>query len=108
MPADHTGKAPEGHFPARYWKMLDAGRVGAEAAAGAAGGLGLKWSTRARSRARASVLALLLVLPPSNAWATDPPEFILQWGSNGSGDGQFAGAHGIEVDAGGNVYAVDT
>ncbi len=30
MPADHTGKAPEGHFPARYWKMLDDGRVECE------------------------------------------------------------------------------
>ncbi len=30
MPADHTGNAPEGHFPARYWKMLDDGRVECE------------------------------------------------------------------------------
>ncbi len=30
MPADHTAKAPEGHFPARYWKLLDDGRVECE------------------------------------------------------------------------------
>ncbi len=36
------------------------------------------------------------------------PKFILQWGSNGTANGQFSGPHGIEVDADGNVYVVDT
>ncbi len=31
-----------------------------------------------------------------------------EWGSFGAGNGQFAGAHGIEVDANGNVYVADT
>jgi len=34
--------------------------------------------------------------------------FITKWGSLGSGDGQFDGAHGIAVDANGNVYVADT
>ena len=29
----------------------------------------------------------------------DAQEFVLEWGSSGTGDGQFGGAHGIEVDA---------
>ena len=39
------------------------------------------------------LIPLLLVLP-GKAWAGgEPPEFILQWGSNGTGNGQFAGPH---------------
>ena len=38
----------------------------------------------------------------------DPPEFVLEWGSNGNGVGQFGGSHGVEVDADGNVYIADT
>ena len=29
-----------------------------------------------------------------------PPDFILQWGSIGIGEGEFSGPHGIEVDTG--------
>lgn len=32
----------------------------------------------------------------------------VQWGSSGSADGQFNGAKGLDVDAEGNVYVVDT
>ena len=57
-------------------------------------------------------LALCCVLVPSNTLAggdpPDPPQFMFQWGSNGAGEGQFSGPHGIEVDAQGNVYVVDT
>ncbi len=54
-------------------------------------------------------LTLFLTLLPAPALAgSDPPDFILQWGSPGSGDGQFRGMHGIEVDAEGNVYVADT
>ena len=54
-------------------------------------------------------IALCCVLVPSNAMAgNDPPQFMFQWGSNGAGEGQFSGPHGIEVDAEGNVYVVDT
>ncbi len=58
---------------------------------------------------RTRILTLFLALLPVPAWAgSDPPDFILQWGSSGSGDGQFRGMHGIEVDAEGNVYVADT
>ncbi len=58
---------------------------------------------------QARIFALFLAFLPSQAWAEgDPPVFILQWGSNGAGDGQFSGPHGIEVDAEGNVYVADT
>ena len=39
--------------------------------------------------------------------APTPPEFVLGWGSSGSGDGQFDGASGIAVDGSGNVYVTD-
>ena len=35
-------------------------------------------------------------------------EFVLEWGSSGTGDGQFAGSHGVEVDADGDVYVAVT
>ena len=55
------------------------------------------------------ILALSLAFLPSQAWAAgDPPDFILQWGSNGAADGQFSGPHGIEVHAEGNVCVADT
>ena len=55
------------------------------------------------------VFVFLIVFVVSDAWAVGaPPEFVREWGSLGSGDGQFAGAHGIEVDADGNVYVADT
>ncbi|HST29162.1 MAG TPA: NHL repeat-containing protein [Rudaea sp.] len=34
--------------------------------------------------------------------------FLLQWGSAGSGNGQFSGAYGICVDDAGNVYVADS
>ena len=55
------------------------------------------------------ILVLFLVFLASQTWAgSEPPDFILQWGSIGGGDGQFHGMHGIEIDAEGNVYVVDT
>jgi sugar lactone lactonase YvrE len=37
----------------------------------------------------------------------DPPEFILKWGSFGSGDGEFQDPSGIDLDSEGNVYIGD-
>lgn len=53
---------------------------------------------------------VFLLLPPGFAWAggNEPPEFILEWGSTGAGNGQFAGMHGVEVDPNGSVYVADT
>jgi DNA-binding beta-propeller fold protein YncE len=34
--------------------------------------------------------------------------FLTQWGSVGSGNGQFNGPFGVAVDAGGSVYVADT
>ncbi|GAF84493.1 unnamed protein product, partial [marine sediment metagenome] len=34
-------------------------------------------------------------------------EFVLKWGSEGSGDGQFDGISGVAVDSSGNVYVAD-
>jgi streptogramin lyase len=47
------------------------------------------------------VLASVLVMQP-------PPSFVLKWGTNGAGDGQFSGPHGVAVDTAGNVYVADT
>src|SRR5574341_565415 len=33
--------------------------------------------------------------------------YLGQWGSQGSGDGQFGGAYGVAVDLGGSVYVAD-
>jgi tripartite motif-containing protein 71 len=44
---------------------------------------------------------------PCVAWA-QPPTYITQWGSQGSGDGQFLYPVGIAVDASGNVYVADS
>jgi len=58
---------------------------------------------------RARILVLFLTFLASQTWAGgDPPEFVLEWGSFGSADGQFRGMHGVEIDVEGNVYVVDT
>lgn len=51
-----------------------------------------------------SVLTASSLLTPSAAASCN---FILKWGSVGSGSGQFITPRGIAVDAGGNVYVAD-
>ena len=34
--------------------------------------------------------------------------FLLKWGSQGTGDGQFQSPKGVAVDSSGNVYVADT
>src|SRR6266480_4027196 len=36
-----------------------------------------------------------------------PPVYLTQWGTQGSGDGQFQGPAGVAIDAAGNVYVAD-
>lgn len=47
------------------------------------------------------------ILGPIAAAPEDPPQFILGWGSVGSGPGAFNFPTGIDLDSGGNVYVGD-
>jgi DNA-binding beta-propeller fold protein YncE len=49
---------------------------------------------------------VLVALTPSSALA-QAPTYLAQWGSLGSGPGQFNQPHGIAVDASGFVYVAD-
>jgi DNA-binding beta-propeller fold protein YncE len=50
---------------------------------------------------------VILVLAPQASLA-QAPSFILQWGTQGTGPGQFSSApHGVAVDAQGIVYVID-
>jgi len=40
--------------------------------------------------------------------ADNPPAYIFQWGSPGSGNGQFSHPQGIAIDSSNNVYVADT
>ncbi|MGH2964695.1 MAG: hypothetical protein ACRDMH_04840 [Solirubrobacterales bacterium] len=50
-----------------------------------------------------AVLLLLAAAPSASASI----EFVRQWGTNGSGNGQFNGPLGIATDTSGNVYVAD-
>ena len=53
------------------------------------------------------VSGTLSVTPLPTVHACDACNFLLTWGSSGSGNGQFSHPDGIAVDASGNVYVVD-
>lgn len=55
-----------------------------------------------------SMVVATLVVPLGVALAEDPPSFVLKWGSNGTGPGQFRDPFGIAVDPTGNVYVCDS
>jgi len=56
----------------------------------------------------AAMLVLCLVgVRPEHADALSSVNYLFQWGSSGSGDGQFSSPYGVAVDASGNVYVVD-
>lgn len=45
---------------------------------------------------------------PGHAELNSPPEFILEWGSDGTGNGEFySGPYSIDTDSQGNVYVLD-
>ena len=59
---------------------------------------------------RIGLLALLLIFV-GGAFTTisaQPINFVLQWGTFGSGDGQFNNPEGVAVVGSGNVYVADT
>jgi len=59
---------------------------------------------------RVQVTSLLVTVCALAAFwpiAADAQSFILQWGSQGSGDGQFEFPVGVATDAAGNVYVAD-
>jgi DNA-binding beta-propeller fold protein YncE len=52
----------------------------------------------------AIVFAGVLLSAPASA---QPPVYITQWGTNGTGNGQFSWPYGVAVDGSGNVYVSD-
>ena len=54
----------------------------------------------------ASILCFILISTMTGTVGAQP-QFLLKWGSNGTGDGQFDGINGVATDAIGNVYITD-
>src|SRR3989304_4859767 len=54
-----------------------------------------------------SIMSLLLA-SLINVGVVSAQEFLLSFGTLGSGDGQFHDPSGVAVDSGGNIYVADT
>jgi len=53
-------------------------------------------------------LVVICTLLPAAAWSQLPPAYCTQWGSGGTGPGQFGYPYTVAVDASGNVYVAGT
>ena len=53
-----------------------------------------------------TLLLLSVAILPATAWA-QPPVHVGQWGTPGSGNGDFNKSFRVAVDAAGDVYVVD-
>ena len=58
-------------------------------------------------RGTTSLYAIALTFFTSAVALAQPHTFDLEWGSQGSGDGEFMGPFGVAVDASSNVYVAD-
>jgi len=70
-------------------------------------------SRKLAARPRAGCFLTLFLLAGLPALVTplradNPPTFLFQWGSQGSGNGQFGEPTGIAVDSNNNVYVEDS
>jgi len=63
-------------------------------------------SIRFAATALAALFVLSVVVPPAIATAAGA-YFLRTWGSAGTGNGQFDGAHNVTGDDDGNLYACD-
>src|SRR5512143_2935444 len=68
----------------------------------------LKESRMSTPFARAACLAVCLFSVPPAAFAESPPPYVLQWGSYGTGLGQFHTPKGVAADANGNIFVTQT
>jgi len=59
-----------------------------------------------RSFGIALALLILAVALPATVGA-QCPTYVTQWGSTGTGDGQFQFSGGVATDAAGNVYGAE-
>lgn len=65
---------------------------------------------RRLGRWTAGVVWILVVALPTGraaAQSVEPPTFLLKWGSQGSGDGQFDSPAAMAIDAMGNLYVTE-
>ncbi len=52
-------------------------------------------------------ICLFVFLGGIPAYAEDPPVYVMQFGTKGTGNGQFEGAAGVAVDSSGNIWVSD-